>query len=45
MRKKENLVKTELKAFSMAAQADLLNYLEDKSYNNEAECDPPFLDC
>jgi len=34
---KRELVKNELKAFSMAAQADLLNYLEDKSYMNEAK--------
>jgi subtilisin family serine protease len=34
---KRELVKNELKAFSMAAQADLLNFLEDKSYMNEAE--------
>ena len=34
---KRELIKSELKAFSAAAQADLLNYLESKSFYQEAE--------
>lgn len=34
---RRELIKNELKAFSQTAQADVVNYLESKSYFNEAE--------